>query len=128
MSRLDKHEDPFGTGILCPLHERGEIGVGQRNANRADDLTTGGRVSALKRGLGIEPGSVVGNQGDAGCILADQFDLLAGDHVAVLLHVELDAVVHLRGRIGELAGIGDEQTDLDGVLSACGNDSAGQAQ
>jgi hypothetical protein len=46
----------------------------------------------------------------------------------VLLHVQLDAVVHLRGRIGELAGIGHEQTDLDGVLSACGNDSVGQAQ
>jgi hypothetical protein len=70
----------------------------------------------------------LGLVGGAGCILADQFDLLAGDHVAVLLHVQLDAVVHLRGRIGELAGIGHEQTDLDGVLSACGNDSAGQAQ
>jgi hypothetical protein len=64
----------------------------------------------------------------AGRILADQFDLLAGDRVAVLLHVELDAVVHLRGRIGELTGIGHEQTDLDGVLRTCGNDSAGQAQ
>jgi hypothetical protein len=175
-----------------PLHERGEIGVGQRNANRADDLAAGGRVGALKRGLGIEAGSVVGNQSEnlfdsvlkgpgaenitvlrqgqrrahdvgrfqgddrcrrihhhgqllgfggelghsqsfrrdhktgenvdmivdqqllrqtlglvrrAGRILADQFDLLAGDRVAVLLHVELDAVVHLRGSIGELAGI-----------------------
>ena len=30
----------------------------------------------------------------------------------MLLHVELDAVVHLRGRICELAGIGHEQADL----------------
>ena len=70
----------------------------------------------------------LGLVGRAGRILADQFDLLAGDRVAVLLHVELDAVVHLRGRICELAGIGHEQADLDGVLRACGNDCARQAQ
>ena len=39
-------------------------------------------------------------------VLADDLDLLAGDGVAVLLHVELDAVVDLRGGVGELAGIG----------------------
>ena len=40
---------------------------------------------------------------DAAGILADDLDLLAGDRVAVLLHVELDAVVDLRAGIGELA-------------------------
>jgi hypothetical protein len=62
----------------------------------------------------------------AGRVLADQFDLLAGDHIAVLLHVELDAVIHLRGRIGELTGIGHEQADLDGVLRACGDNRQAQ--
>ena len=55
--------------------------------------------------------------GPAG-ILADDLDLLAGDGVAVLLHVELDAVVDLRGSVGELAGIGADHADLDGVLRA----------
>ena len=32
---------------------------------------------------------------DAAGVLADELDLLAGDRVAVLLHVELDAVVDL---------------------------------
>ena len=35
---------------------------------------------------------------DAAGVLADDLDLLAGDGVAVLLHVELDGVVHLRRR------------------------------
>ena len=42
---------------------------------------------------------------EAAGILADDLDLLAGDGVAVLLHVELDAVVDLRRGVGELAGI-----------------------
>ena len=36
-------------------------------------------------------------------VLADEFDLLARDRVAMLLHIELDGVVHLRGGVGELA-------------------------
>ena len=55
---------------------------------------------------------------DAAGVLADDLDLLAGDGVAVLLHVELDAVVHLRAGIGELARIGHDQADLDGLLGA----------
>ena len=42
---------------------------------------------------------------NAAGILADELDLLAGDGVAMLLHIELDAVVHLGGGVGELAGI-----------------------
>ncbi len=53
---------------------------------------------------------------DAAIVLADQLDLLAGDLVAVLLHVELDAVVDLRARIGELAGERHDDADPDGVL------------
>ncbi len=49
-------------------------------------------------------------------VLADDFDLLAGDSVAVLLHIELDAVIDLRGRVGELAGIGADDADLDRFL------------
>ena len=40
---------------------------------------------------------------DAADVLADDLDLLAGDRVAVLLHVELDAVVDLDAGVGELA-------------------------
>ena len=34
----------------------------------------------------------------------------------MLLHVQLDAIVHLCGRIGELTGVGHDQPDLDGLL------------
>ena len=53
---------------------------------------------------------------DAAGILADEFELLAGDRVAMLLHIELDAVVHLRRRVGELPRIGQDEPDLEGVL------------
>ncbi len=54
--------------------------------------------------------------GDAAGILADDLDLPAGDRVAVLLHVELDAVVGLGSGIGELARERQDQADLDGLL------------
>ncbi len=53
---------------------------------------------------------------DAAGVLADDLDLLAGDGVAVLLHIKLEAVVDLRAGIGELAGIFVDHADLDGVL------------
>jgi hypothetical protein len=34
----------------------------------------------------------------------------------VLLHVRLDAVVHLRGGVGELARQREQHADLDGLL------------
>jgi len=52
----------------------------------------------------------------AASVLTDDFDFLAGDGVAVLLDVQLDSVVHLRGSVGELTGVGHDQTDLDGAL------------
>jgi hypothetical protein len=36
----------------------------------------------------------------------------------MLLHVELDGVVHLRRRVGELPGIRHDQADLHGLLRA----------
>jgi len=41
---------------------------------------------------------------------------IAGDDVAVLPHVKLDSVVHLRGRVGKLTRVGHDQTDFDGRL------------
>ena len=61
---------------------------------------------------------------DTAGVFADQFDLLAGDSVAVLLHVKLDGVVHLRGGVGELAGIRHDDADLDGVLRCCRTNGA----
>src|SRR5258705_7581953 len=52
----------------------------------------------------------------AGGVLADERDLPAGDRIAVLLHVEFDAVVHLRGWVCELARITHDQTDLQRLL------------
>ena len=64
---------------------------------------------------------------DAAVVLADEFDLLAGNRVAVLLHVELDAVVDLGARIGELSGKGHDHADLDAALSqgGCGGKQRG---
>ena len=53
-------------------------------------------------------------------VSADDLDLLAGDGVAVLLHVGLDAVVELDAGVGELAGQNVDQPDLDGALRARG--------
>ena len=58
-------------------------------------------------------------------ILDDQFDLLAADGLAVLLHVGLDAVLHLDAGVGELARQRHDQADLDGVLGA-GRRGAGE--
>ena len=54
-------------------------------------------------------------RGAAG-VPADELDLAAGDGVALLLHVELDGVVHLGRRVGELARVRHDQPDLDGRL------------
>ena len=54
--------------------------------------------------------------GTARVVLEDDFDLLAGDGVAVLLHVELDRVVDLLAGRGLAAGHRHDQPDLDGLL------------
>ena len=55
-------------------------------------------------------------------IAADDLDLLAGNGVAVLLHVGLDAVVELDAGIGELARQHVDQSDLDRALRLRGRD------
>ena len=60
-----------------------------------------------------------GGVGDAGVVLEDQLDLLAGDHVAVLLDIEPRAGVGLTaGGIEAGAGHGEAHADLDDVLGA----------
>ena len=54
--------------------------------------------------------------GTARVVLQDDFDLLAGDGIAVLLHVELDRVVDLLAGRGLAAGHRQDQADLDGLL------------
>ena len=54
-------------------------------------------------------------RGAAG-VLADDLDLLAGDGVAELFHVGLDAVVELCARIGELTRRRHHDADLHAVL------------
>jgi len=54
-------------------------------------------------------------------ILADELDLGLSGAVAALFHVEFDAVIHLRGSVGKLAGIGHDEADFHGFLSiGCG--------
>ena len=63
------------------------------------------RMSTLSRVIELlrQPGGDVGRH--AAGVLADDLDLLAGDGIALLLHVELDAVVHLGRKVGELARV-----------------------
>src|SRR5262249_52651681 len=65
-----------------------------------------------------------GNLRRATGIPTDDLDLFSGHDIAVLLHVKLDAVVHLCRRIGELTGIGHDQADLDDLLCVSRNQSA----
>ena len=58
----------------------------------------------------------LGVVGDAGVVLDDELDLLAGDGVAVLLHVELDGRLDLLAGRGLLAGHRQDEADLDRVL------------
>ena len=60
-------------------------------------------------------------------VLADDLDLLAGDLVAVLGDVELDAGVELVRRVGEGARVGQDDADLHGVLGD-GAPGPGQAE
>ena len=49
-------------------------------------------------------------------IPADDFNLLAGNSVTMLLDIKLYGIVHLCGGVGELTGVGHDQSDLDGLL------------
>ena len=56
------------------------------------------RMSTLSRTTSFLREALGDVRRDAAGVLADELDLLAGDGVAVLLHVELDAVVDLGRR------------------------------
>jgi hypothetical protein len=58
---------------------------------------------------------------DAAGVLANELDLDFPRTVAVLCHIQLDAVIHLRCGVSELAGIGHDEADLYGVLSVGSN-------
>ena len=85
------------------------------------------RVGLVRVGLG---GAVAHDQllrealGDVGRraadIAADDLDFFAGDGVAVLLHISLDAVVELNAGIRELAGENIDHADLDRALCVRG--------
>ena len=62
---------------------------------------------------------------NAANVLADDLDLLAGNGVAVLLHVGLDAVLDLDAGVGELSGERQHEADLDGALRIRGGMRAG---
>ena len=52
-------------------------------------------------------------------IAQDDLDLLAGDRVAVLLHVEIDGGLDLLAGRGLLPRHRHDEADLDGVLREC---------
>ena len=49
---------------------------------------------------------------DAARVLADELELAPGHAVAVLLDVELDGVVELRGAVGELPRVRQDDADF----------------
>ncbi len=52
---------------------------------------------------------------DAAGVLADEHDLLAGNRVAVLFHIQGNAVIDLGAGIGELTGILVDHPDIDRI-------------
>ena len=73
-------------------------------------------------------GQPLGHIGIAGIVLDDQFDLLAGNRVAVLLHVEPGAGGELLAGRGERPGQRHEQTDLHGLLGEARRGEKGRDQ
>ena len=65
-------------------------------------------------------GETLGVVGHAAIISDDQLDLLAGDHVAVLRHVELDRGDHFLPGGADRPGHRHDEADLDGVLGGGG--------
>ena len=94
------------------LRLRRDVGGGERVRRQQESSQ---QVDAVAHDqLLRQPFGDVGRR--AADVAADDLDLLAGDGVAVLLHVGLDAVVELDAGIGELAGQNVDQSDLDRAL------------
>ena len=87
-------------------------------------------IGAIDMALGVVPaprngdmivdhellGEPLGIVGDAAVIPDDELDLLAGDGVAVLRHVELDGGGDFLPGGADRAGHRQDEADLDGVL------------
>ena len=98
------------SGIFRLRRQRRRRQRGRRDAEAGDEIDLVVDDQFLGEALGV-----VGNRG---VILQDDLDLLAGDGVALLLHVELDGVVDLLAGRGLAAGHRQDQADLDGVFGA----------
>ena len=83
---------------------------GRRHAEASDEIDLVVDDQLLREPLGV-----VGNRR---VVLEDDLDLLAGDGVALLLHVQLDGVVDLLAGRGLAAGHRQDQADLDRILRA----------
>src|SRR5882762_2615691 len=203
LPRRHEHEHGVGLGILHPLQEWREVGIGQRYLDLLDDLAAAGGKVLLEEVQRVVAGSVIRRQGcyfldavlggpvaddggrlrqgkagahdvgrtlgdDRGAgrhhdfrdlrlgrqrrrrqrcgsnaeardeadlvvddqflretlgivgnrrvVLQDDFDLLAGDGVALLLHVQLDRIVDLLAGRGLAAGHRQDQADLHALL------------
>ncbi|CCE10035.1 hypothetical protein BRAS3843_370020 [Bradyrhizobium sp. STM 3843] len=81
---------------------------GRRDAEACDHIDLVVDDQFLRQPLGVV--------GQRGVVLEDDLDLLAGDGVAVLLHVELDGIVDLLAGRRLAAGHRHDQPDLEGVL------------
>ena len=84
---------------------------GQQKAG--EDIDVVARHQFLRQPLGDR-------RSDAAGVLADDLDLHAAEHVAMLLEIELDRIIHLGRAVGELPGIRHDQADLDRSLGVAG--------
>ena len=100
-----RHHD---LGYLALRGQRRRCQRGRRHAKSGDDVDLVVDDQFLRQPLGIV--------GKCRIVLQDHFDLLAGDGVAVLLHVQLDRVVDLLAGRSLTAGHRQDQADLHGVL------------
>ena len=81
---------------------------GRRDAEAGDDVDLVVDDQLLRDPLGVVR--------DGAVVLEDDLDLLAGDGVALLLHIELDRVVDLLAGRGLAAGHRQDQADLESIL------------
>ena len=96
------------SGILRLGRQRRRGKRRRGNAEAGDEIDLVVDDQFLREALGV-----VGNRA---VILQDDLDLLAGDGVALLLHVELDRVVDLLAGRRLAAGHRQDQADLHGLL------------
>jgi hypothetical protein len=101
--RIHDHHRHLGLG--AERRHRQRVG---RQAEASEELDVLARQQLLRLALGLR-------RIDAAGVALEDDDLPAGDGVAVLLHEDRDALHELVAEIGEGAGEGREQADLDRV-------------